>query len=114
MSEILFCCVTHRIFLDTEEERGRQTRSNRFVLITRIPPAIRLTVESGWIRRNRSRFFLARFFSSTEIARGHENDSDGQTSGMREAVTRERYFYESRGIRPKPAHFHVLFSSLLQ
>lgn len=30
-----------------------------------------------------------------------------------EPVTRGRYFYESRGIRPKPAYFHVLFPSLV-
>lgn len=54
---------------------------------------------------------------SAEIAkRTRENDSMDKLARERERETREpvtrgRYFYESRGIRPKPAHFHVLFPS---
>lgn len=99
-------------------------RCDRLDLITRIRRIrVRLVAESGRIHRSRIPFFFPLFVSlfsfffslSIEIAkrtRGN-NSMDKLARETHEPVTRGRYFYESRGIRPKPAYFHVLFPSLV-
>jgi len=116
--EIFFRDASRRIFSDTEEGRegaslANEIESPRFNYPNLI---IRLAARSagGFAERLRfSRIFLLALslslslsFSRPKLRRGHEEGTMDKLA-RREPVTRGRYFYEPRGMRPKPARLHV-------